>query len=377
MEHDHAKLWEAARSGDLGARVAMARHYLESGRTARGLKWLREAGADGSVEALLTLGRELRSNARSAKDFPGALKAFRTAAETGDAAACHELAEMLFLGLGTRPDPAAAATWLGRAAAGGWAPALRTLGLVHTMNGEADLAKKTVKLAGGETVDFTDQVTTFRWPGSLDFEKDRISESPQITVIRGFMSSDECDYVINRGAPALRHSQTGDPLAGQATVNQTRTSSDMGFDVERMDIVIRLIEERMAAACGVPREHGEPLVLLHYAPGQEYKNHFDFIDTGEWETRFGGQRVVTFLVYLNDVEAGGATVFPRANLSMRGNKGDALFFRNVTASGEPDPLTLHHGAPVEAGEKWLASKWIRERPHPETVRRNGPGDQGP
>ena len=369
MEQDYATLWEAARSGDLGARVAMARRYLESGRTARGFKWLREAAAAGSVEALLALGRELRSGARTANDFPGALKTFRTAAETGDAAGCCELAEMLFLGLGLGPgagsDPTAAATWLSRAAAGGWAPALRTLSLVHAMNGEADLAQKAVKLASGETVDSADQVTAVRWPRSPDFEKDRVSESPEVTVIRGFMSSDECDYVVKLGAPALRPAQTGDPLKGKATVSLVRTGSDMGFGAERVDIVIRLIEERMAAACGVPREHGEPLVLLHYTPGQEYKNHFDFLNPGVWEGRFGGQRIMTFLVYLNHVEAGGATVFPRADLSIRGDKGDALFFRNVTASGEPDRLTLHHGAPVEAGEKWLASKWIRERPSPE------------
>ena len=91
----------------------MARHYLESGRTARGLKWLREAGADGSVEALLALGRELRCGTRTAKDFPGALKLFRTAAETGDAAACYELAEMLFFGLGpgTGPTPWVRVSW--------------------------------------------------------------------------------------------------------------------------------------------------------------------------------------------------------------------------------------------------------------------------
>jgi len=369
LEHDHAKLWEAARGGDLGARVAMARHYLESGRTARGLKWLREAGADGSVEALLALGGELRRDTRTSSDFPEALKAFQTAAETGDPAACYELAEMLFLGLGTGtgPDRTTATTLLSRAAAGGWAPALRTLSLIHAMNGDADLARETADLAQAETNLVTDEVCVFSWPGSPVFEKDSISESPRVTVIRGFMSPDECDYVVSRGAPALRPAQTGDPLTGKATVSQVRTSRDMGFGSERLDIVIRLMEERMAAACGMPREHGEPLVLLHYAPGQEYKEHFDFLRSGELESRFGGQRVMTFLVYLNDVEAGGATEFPKANLSIRGEKGDALFFSSVTDTGEPDLLSLHRGAPVEAGEKWLASKWIREGPHPETV----------
>ena len=110
----------------------------------------------------------------------------------------------------------------------------------------------------------------------------------------------------------------------------------------------------------------EPPQILHYAPGQELKAHFDFL-RGNSHAGYGrdgqyhGDRVVTFLLYLNDGYEGGETDFPRAKLRYKGRKGDALFFANLR-SGEPDPASLHCGTPILQGEKWLFSQWIHDRP---------------
>ncbi|CAL1549051.1 unnamed protein product [Lymnaea stagnalis] len=105
---------------------------------------------------------------------------------------------------------------------------------------------------------------------------------------------------------------------------------------------------------------------MHYAVGQEFSVHHDFLDPAQpgpaADIARRGQRMGTFLIYLNDDYEGGETAFPRAGIAHRGKAGDALFFANVTPDGRPDPLTLHAGKPPTAGEKWIFSQWIRDRP---------------
>jgi hypothetical protein len=104
--------------------------------------------------------------------------------------------------------------------------------------------------------------------------------------------------------------------------------------------------------------------VLNYAPGEEFRPHYDYFDpanAGHAEQLRFGQRIATFLVYLNDDYSGGATAFPRASTDYRGETGDALFIANVDRSGRPDAMTLHAGLPPTAGQKWLFSQWIRDR----------------
>jgi prolyl 4-hydroxylase len=106
--------------------------------------------------------------------------------------------------------------------------------------------------------------------------------------------------------------------------------------------------------------------VLHYAPGEQFAPHYDFIDdstpAGRREVAATGQRAVTFLAYLNDGYEGGETAFPLLGGRYKRNKGDALFYSNVTPDGSPDRRTMHAGTPLKRGEKWLMSQWIRSRP---------------
>ena len=105
--------------------------------------------------------------------------------------------------------------------------------------------------------------------------------------------------------------------------------------------------------------------VMHYSVGQEFRPHHDFLDPQQpgpaADIARRGQRIGTFLLYLNGDFEGGETEFPRAGISNRGDTGDALFFTNVTRDGRPDPLTLHAGLPPTRGEKWILSQWIRDR----------------
>lgn len=117
----------------------------------------------------------------------------------------------------------------------------------------------------------------------------------------------------------------------------------------------------------LPVENGEPFTILRYGIGDEYKAHRDYYEpTSKGHASgldLGGQRLATFLVFLNDVEEGGSTDFPDAGLSVAPEPGLGLLFFNCGPDGQPDPLTLHAGTPVVKGEKWLASRWMRTGPY--------------
>jgi prolyl 4-hydroxylase len=109
------------------------------------------------------------------------------------------------------------------------------------------------------------------------------------------------------------------------------------------------------------------LQILHYGPTGEYRPHFDYFPPDQpgsaVHTARGGQRVATLVIYLNDVPGGGETIFPEAGLSVAAKQGGAVYFRYMNGQRQLDPLTLHGGAPVITGEKWIMTKWMRERPY--------------
>ncbi len=151
-----------------------------------------------------------------------------------------------------------------------------------------------------------------------------------------------------------------------AQVAETRTNREMSFTIFNADVVVSLIRDRIAAACGAAVTHFEIAKLLHYSPGEQFALHADFIEpkTPELARDLAarGQRAATFLIYLNDGYEGGATQFPRLDWQYRGGRGDALLFSNVDAGGAPDYDTVHAGMPPTSGEKWVLSQWIRTRP---------------
>jgi hypothetical protein len=190
-------------------------------------------------------------------------------------------------------------------------------------------------------------------------------EKPRIVVVERFATADECRWLIGRAGSGLMRAKV---YRGSATpqVAETRTNREMSFTIFNADVVLSLIRDRIAAASGAPVTHFEIAKLLHYSPGEQFALHADFIEAKTPELAHDlaarGQRVATFLIYLNDGYEGGATQFPRLDWQYRGGCGDALLFSNVDAGGAPDYDTVHAGMPPTAGEKWVLSQWIRARP---------------
>lgn len=187
---------------------------------------------------------------------------------------------------------------------------------------------------------------------------------PRVVVLGGLLSDEECDAMIELARPKLARSTTVEPDSGGDMVHPDRTSFGMGFARGENDLC-RRIEARIAHLLEWPLENGEGLQVLNYGPGAQYKPHHDYFDPAmpgsEVLLRRGGQRVASVVMYLNTPERGGATVFPESHLEVAAVKGNAVFF----SYDRPHPMTrtLHGGAPVLAGEKWILTKWLRVGEH--------------
>lgn len=185
---------------------------------------------------------------------------------------------------------------------------------------------------------------------------------PRVVVFGNLLSDDECDALVAAAAPRLARSLTVEVNTGGEAVNADRTSNGMFFRRDEFELVSR-IERRIARLLNWPVENGEGIQVLNYQPGAQYKPHYDYFDPAQPGTasilKRGGQRVGTLVMYLNNPLQGGGTTFPEVGLEVSPQKGNAVFF----SYDRPHPGTqsLHGGAPVVAGEKWVATKWLRER----------------
>ena len=186
--------------------------------------------------------------------------------------------------------------------------------------------------------------------------------NPRVVVFGGLLSDEECEALIEVAKPRLARSLTVATATGGEEVNADRTSNGMFFRRAENDLVQR-IEARIARLVKWPQENGEGLQILHYRPGTEYKPHYDYFDPAQPGTpsvlQRGGQRVATLVIYLGEPEKGGGTVFPDVHLEIAPKRGNAVFFSYERP--HPSTRTLHGGSPVLAGEKWIATKWLRER----------------
>ena len=193
-----------------------------------------------------------------------------------------------------------------------------------------------------------------------------LCNEPRLMVLRGFLSESECDYLIAQAEAKIAPSTTVDPETGEHIRVEARSSSSTYFQLGQTD-VIGVIEARIANQVNLPVVNGEGLQVLNYQIGQQYLPHFDFFDPAHKGSGVilacGGQRVATCIMYLNTVEpdAGGETHFPEVGIRVRPIKGDAVLFYNTLYSGEIDRLSLHASLPVTAGQKWVSTKWVRER----------------
>jgi prolyl 4-hydroxylase len=196
-------------------------------------------------------------------------------------------------------------------------------------------------------------------------EGETICETPHIVRFEALFTADECTYLAAAARPMLEPSVVVDAATGRQVRDPVRTSDGIGFPWPLENPAIHALNRRIAAASGTGVDQGEPLQVLRYRPGDQYRTHYDSIPG------FANQRILTMIVWLNEDYEGGETHFPAPALSLKGKTGDAILFRNAGPDGRRDPAAAHAGLPVTAGEKLIASRWIRERTFEMPVGRAG------
>lgn len=184
-------------------------------------------------------------------------------------------------------------------------------------------------------------------------EPEILSADPHIALYRGLFSAAECKYLIVLGTPWLEQAKVVD-LEGRERLDPIRDAKASNIPNLTEDLVVQAINRCIAAASGTDVRWGEPISILRYAPGQQYRPHHD--GYGSSSKAF---RQLTALIWLNDDFAGGETDFPDLEVRVRGGVGDMLVFRNTDERGEIDIRMSHAGLPVTSGVKWMASRWIR------------------
>ncbi|HEY2901449.1 MAG TPA: 2OG-Fe(II) oxygenase [Polyangia bacterium] len=190
------------------------------------------------------------------------------------------------------------------------------------------------------------------------------AERPCLALLGNLLSGDECDQLIALARPRLAPSTVVDPQTGLDVVAGYRNSQGMFFRLGETPFVDRL-DRRFSEVMNQPLENGESLQVLCYGAGGATAPHFDFLvpsnAANQASIARSGQRTSTLLCYLNDVVSGGETIFPRAGWAITPRAGHAVYFEYTDSRGQVDEQSLHAGSPVTAGEKWVVTKWMRQK----------------
>lgn len=305
-----------------------------------------------------------RAEAHRGKAAQAAASLGRASAE-GNSDASAELGFWLLRGDLIPRDVAKARAFLGRAAADGNEEAI-LLEIALSANGGGGAADwgAAVRLLKKNASRYGYLQRELKLIEQLDLDdagypKHSINGTPideRIGMIRysAFLSSSECQHLADISVSSLQPSTVFDPATGRQVANPIRSSDGTVIGPAQEDLVVQAICRRVAKATGTDFAQGEPLSILRYGPGQEYKPHYDAIPATK------NNRIKTVLMYLNDGYIGGDTDFPELDVSIRPKAGDALVFDGLKSDGSLQRLSRHSGLQIQRGQKWVATRWIRK-----------------
>jgi prolyl 4-hydroxylase len=190
---------------------------------------------------------------------------------------------------------------------------------------------------------------------------------PRLCVLGNVLAPEECAALIELSRPRMERSMV---IVGDGDVDEegvlaySRTSEQAAFRRGASPLVDR-IQRRVAQLVRWPEDHMESLQVVRYGVGADFAPHHDYFCPRAHADMIAreGQRVGTLLMYLNTPDSGGVTSFPDVELEVYPQQGTGLFFAYPDA--HPDSLTLHAGAPLGGGEKWIATFFLHDRAIPE------------
>jgi prolyl 4-hydroxylase len=329
------------------ANVEAARAFDETGRYADAMEVLKRGSLEGDLVAMTELAHRLLVGDRAPKSPKHALYLLGEAAKAGEGRALSRLAALKAAGAYVRQDWHDAVRFLGHAAAAGDRSAQGQLECLQPPDARR-----------GEWLEMAGRVPLHYWlqPAQQDSLHERVRSVP------GLAPPAVCDWLIGRARGRLQPALVYDSISRESQIHEMRTNTMALFDYSTFDVVQFLVQARMSLTCGYPMQHFEAPMVLHYDVGQQIKPHFDFIDAKAADyaeqIRELGQRMITFLLYLNEDYTGGETTFPELGVVHRGSTGGGLYFINAHADLSPDRRMLHTGSPPVRGEKWIVTQFI-------------------
>lgn len=378
---------QAAQAGDPRAQELLSAVCEQTGRLAEAAYWLGQAAKAGLPSAHAKLGLWQIAGFAVRRNPANGVERIVAAAQAGDLLGLALASVVDTGGIGTPVNLDRSRSWLAAAAKAGDGRAACQLALLIGLDGDhRDLAQSLLAYAAARDFEPARGFGVFNtgqqidWSaamGAVDFSpwfapvrRRPQGEDPRIELIDDLIPAWACQYVAALAAPALVRAKV---LAdsGREEVEDVRSNRVMSFSLADSDVVLELVNHRLAAAAETLVETGEALGVLHYRPGERYAPHVDYIppiQENHEQLTARGQRFRTVLIYLNGGFDGGATVFPRLDLAFKPAPGSALLFDSLKGNGDVDPSTLHAGAPPTRGEKWVISKWFRTK-----ALRPGPG----
>ena len=332
-EHDEAinVLSRAVMDGDRLAKTVLGKRLFVGDRSPylprEGAQFILEAAQEGVADAVSVVAVFQATGIFQQKSWPDALNTLCHAATLGS-----EIAREQLILLAEKGEPA------------------RESGLLS--NNE-----------GAHWQDVKNSIPLGSWIDDISGET--LNESPEVKIFRNLLPPPICRWLIRLSKERLKPALVYDAANRRNYVSETRTNSIAEFNLMENEFLHFLIQQKMSAASGIPMQQMEGTAILNYQPGEEISPHFDFVDPKmdnyDHEIATNGQRIMTFLIYLNEEYEGGETVFTELDLSFKGNTGDGMYFINSLPDGSADTRTRHSGTPPTSGEKWIVSQFIRNR----------------
>ncbi len=423
---NEARLVADAEAGNGDAQWILSQRCRQAGDLQGMLRWLSAASRGGQPDAVDALGFCHEKGWGIARDIAAALAHYDRAIAAGHPMAAFHKAELLYKSRDAKRHAAEIGELLAAAARAGAVPALRTIGYLAVQRpssqpaglsclrraaGRQDpvsalllgwqLARDGRGDRGAEAAHFLGEAAAagmpfagtlgralgaaavrpapqdddvalpepgaLLFPAARDADAQTICEDPPISLYADVLDLFDCAYLIHLSRPHLRRADVIDPDgSARGQVSDVRTNSSTYLPFEYVDFIGRYIECKIVRETGESLRASEPMSILRYAPGEYYRPHVDYFNprlpVSERLLEDGGQRTASAITYLTTPAAGGDTLFPRLDLSVRSRAGSTLWFRNVDAGGRIDERTLHAGDTVDHGEKWVVTKWFREQP---------------
>ncbi len=360
-----ADLEGKAAAGDVGAQIALAERLDGEGRHEDAINWLARAAKAGNAEALTRIGKRLITG-QNAPALPAQGAGLLVdAAGRGGGEAAAILAVLMAVGFHCPQSWPNALDGLQRSAELGWAPAQTQLRILAGETAGLHGARLAGPASGHRPRPLAD-------PGAADPDAVRSSPHPDL---RGLRLAGGLRLGDGQAHARLVRAEIYAAGPSRSLEDRARTNTTANFTLVETNLINLLIQAKIGAAAGVSLASMEAFNILHYDVGEQFVDHFDFLDPAvpayAAEIARIGQRAGTFLLYLNGDYEGGETAFTKLGLSHKGTTGGGLFFSSVHAdTGKPDVRSAHAGRTPTRGEKWVLSQFIRSRPGV------GPGSSG-